>query len=81
MHFYSFVDSPFVDENAKADSPNKYSISQMKSFKRMEDLEDHVAFLKQKMNVLGVLHRDKEIVMCRNLGSSLDDHVWFTSLV
>ncbi|XP_031280644.1 uncharacterized protein LOC116139112 [Pistacia vera] len=68
-HYYA--DSPFVDEIALADMPQKFTIPNMKLYDSTTDPDDHIASYKQRMFTVSIPRPLREACMCKSFGSSL----------
>ncbi|XP_031251982.1 uncharacterized protein LOC116109890 [Pistacia vera] len=79
---YSYADSPFVDEIALADIPQKFTIPNMKPYDGTTDPDDHIASYKQRMFTVSIPRPLREVCMCKSFGSSLSGPTlqWYTNL-
>ncbi|XP_031247982.1 uncharacterized protein LOC116105714 [Pistacia vera] len=79
---HCYADSPFVDEIALADLPQKFTIPNMKMYNGTTDPDDHIASYKQRMFTVSKPRPLREACMCKSFGSSLSDPAlqWCTNL-
>ncbi|XP_031273168.1 uncharacterized protein LOC116131644 [Pistacia vera] len=77
-----YADSPFADEIALADMPQKFTIPNMKPYDGTTDPDDHIASYKQRMFTVFIPRPLREACMCKSFGSSLSSPTlqWYTNL-
>ncbi|XP_031272660.1 uncharacterized protein LOC116131157 [Pistacia vera] len=79
---HCYADSPFVDEIALVDMPQKFTIPNMKLYDGTTDPDDHIASYKQRMFTVSIPRSLREACMCKSFGSSLFGPTlqWYTNL-
>ena len=66
-----YVDSPFTDNIALVEMPQKFGFSNIKLYNRTTDPDDHIAQYKQRMFTTAIPRDMREACMCKGFRSSL----------
>ncbi|XP_009145112.2 uncharacterized protein LOC103868802 [Brassica rapa] len=67
----SFTDTPFAEEIASVEMPQKFSFPSIKMYDGTEDPDDHIAQYKQRMVAVVLPKESREATMCKGFGSTL----------
>ena len=78
----SYADSPFTDNIALVEMPQKFSFPNIKLYEGTTYSDDHIAQYKQRMFTTAILRDLREVCMCKGFGSSLIGPAlqWYTNL-
>ena len=74
--------SPFVETIAGVEFPKGFIIPDISSYDGTDDPNDHVSIFKQKMMTVSIPGKDREAIMCKCFGATLEGPAlrWFLGL-
>ncbi|XP_056854581.1 uncharacterized protein LOC130504029 [Raphanus sativus] len=78
----SYSDTPFVEEIASVEMPQKFSFPSIKMYEGTGDPDNHIAQYKQHMLAVAIPRDAREATMCKGFGSTLTGPAlqWYINL-
>lgn len=75
----SYANSPFADNIALVEVPNRFTVPHMKSYAGSSDPQEHITQYKQRLFIVLITQDLREPCMCKGFGSTLSGPAlrWF----